>query len=75
MSVLALILQQGQHGAMIMSSMLRLMVPTWMVSIIGTLQLLFPFALKEDVTLTPYIKYVDASSDLDSSLVDAGDGE
>jgi uncharacterized protein (TIGR02001 family) len=31
-----------------------------------------PIALKEDVTLTPYIKYVDASSDLDSSLVDAG---
>ena len=31
-----------------------------------------PFELKEDVTLTPYIKYVDASSDLDSSLVDAG---
>ena len=32
-----------------------------------------PFELKEDVTLTPYIKYVDASSDLDSSLVDAGE--
>jgi uncharacterized protein (TIGR02001 family) len=31
-----------------------------------------PIALKEDVTLTPYIKYVDAASDLDSSLVDAG---
>jgi uncharacterized protein (TIGR02001 family) len=29
-----------------------------------------PITLKEDVTLTPYIKYVDASSDLDSSLVD-----
>ncbi|MGB2401868.1 MAG: TorF family putative porin [Akkermansiaceae bacterium] len=31
-----------------------------------------PIEIKEDVSLTPYIKYVDASSDLDSSLVDAG---
>ena len=35
--------------------------------ITGTFSSSFPFALKEDVTLTPYIKYVDAS-DLEADL-------
>ena len=56
---------------MITSSMLRLMVPTWMVSITGTLQHAFPFALKEDVTTDPIHQVCGCASDLDSILVDA----